>query len=52
MGCNCGSKAKGTVNHFSTEDQARIARERGGVVVTTAKSTQTKTAPATTGAQN
>lgn len=40
MGCNCGSKAKGTINHFSTEDQARIARERGGVVVTTAKSTQ------------
>lgn len=41
MGCNCGSKAKGKVNHFSTEDQARIARERGGVVVTTAKSKQT-----------
>lgn len=40
MGCNCGSKAKGKINHFSTEDQARIARERGGVVVTTAKSTQ------------
>lgn len=41
MGCNCGSKAKGKVNHFSTEDQARIARERGGVVVTTAKAKQT-----------
>lgn len=40
MGCNCGAKKKGTINHFSTEDQARIARERGGVVITTAKSTQ------------
>jgi hypothetical protein len=39
MGCNCGSKPKGTINYFSTEQQARIARERGGVV-TTAKSTQ------------
>lgn len=38
--CNCGSKAKGKINHFSTEDQARIARERGGVVVTTARSKQ------------
>lgn len=38
--CNCGSKKKGTINHFSTEDQARIARERGGVVITTAKSQQ------------
>lgn len=44
--CNCGSKKKGSVSVFSTEEQARIARERGGVVVTTAKSTQT--APATT----
>lgn len=46
MGCNCGSKAKGKINHFSTEDQARIARERGGVVITTAKSAQKATAPA------
>ena len=45
MGCNCGSKNKGTINHFSTEDQARIARERGGVVIMTAKSTQKTTAP-------
>lgn len=37
--CNCGSKKKGQINHFSTEDQARIARERGGVVMT-ARSTQ------------
>jgi hypothetical protein len=49
MGCNCGSKAKGKINHFSTEDQARIARERGGVVVTTAKSAQT---PAKAPAEN
>lgn len=42
--CNCGSKKKGTINHFSTEDQARIARERGGVVIT-AKSTQTAPKP-------
>lgn len=37
------------MNHFSTEQQAQIARERGGVVVTTAKSVQTpapKNAPA------
>lgn len=47
MGCNCGSKKKGTINHFSTEDQARIARERGGVVVTTAKSQQKAPQPAT-----
>jgi hypothetical protein len=40
MGCNCGSKKKGTINHFSTEQQAAIARQRGGVVMTTAKSTQ------------
>lgn len=46
MGCNCGSKKKGTINHFSTEDQARIARERGGVVVTTARSQQAAPAPA------
>lgn len=44
--CNCGSKKKGTINHFSTEDQARIARERGGVVVTTARSKQSAPAPA------
>lgn len=50
--CNCGSKKKGTINHFSTEDQARIARERGGVVIT-AKSTQTAPAPVkATAAQN
>ena len=45
MGCNCGSKAKGKINHFSTEDQARIARERGGVVIT-ARSTQSAPEPA------
>jgi len=52
MGCNCGSKAKGKINHFSTEDQARIARERGGVVVTTAKSTQTTKTAEQVSAQN
>lgn len=46
MGCNCGAKKKGTVNHFSTEQQAAIARERGGVgVVTSAKSVQKPPAP-------
>lgn len=44
MGCNCGTKKKGTVNHFSTEQQAAIARERGGVVIT-AKSEQKAPAP-------
>ena len=43
--CACGSKKKGTINHFSTEDQARIARERGGVVITSAKSKQQAPAP-------
>lgn len=43
--CACGSKTKGKINHFSTEDQARIARERGGVVITTAKSQQQAPAP-------
>lgn len=38
MACNCGKK-KGTINHFSTEQQAAMARQRGGVVMT-AKSTQ------------
>lgn len=38
MGCNCGRK-NGTINYFSTEQQAKIARERGGVV-TSAKSRQ------------
>jgi len=46
MACNCGSKKKGTINHFSTEQQAAIARERGGVVVTTAKSQQKAPEPA------
>lgn len=46
MGCNCGAKKKGTVNHFSTEQQAAIARERGGVgVVMTAKSAQKPSEP-------
>jgi hypothetical protein len=40
MGCNCGKKkVNGTVNHFSTEQQARIARERGVGVTTSAKRT-------------
>lgn len=42
MACNCGAKKKGSVNYFSTEQQAAIARQRGGVV-TTAKSRQTPT---------
>jgi hypothetical protein len=46
MGCNCGSKKKGTINHFSTEQQAAIARQRGGVVMT-AKSSQTAEKSAT-----
>lgn len=46
MACNCGSKKKGIVNHFSTEQQAAIARQRGGVgVVTSAKSTQKPPTP-------
>lgn len=43
--CNCGSKKKGTINHFSTEQQAAIARQRGGVVMT-AKATQAAPTPA------
>jgi hypothetical protein len=35
MGCNCGKK-KGGVSVFSTEEQARIARERNVKVVTAA----------------
>lgn len=42
MGCNCGKK-KGTVNYFSTEQQARIARERGVGVMTSAGSSQKST---------
>lgn len=34
MACNCGKK-KGAVNYFTTEQQAKIARERGGVGVKT-----------------
>lgn len=45
MGCNCGAKKKGTVNHFSTEQQAAIARERGvGVMTSAGSSNGSKTA--------
>ena len=37
MGCNCGKK-KGGVSVFSTEEQARIAKERNVRVLTSAGS--------------
>lgn len=38
--CACGKKkTNGSVRHFSTEQQARIARERGVGVTTSAKRT-------------
>ena len=37
MGCNCGKK-KGSVSVFSTEEQARIAKERNVRVLTSAGS--------------
>jgi len=36
MGCNCGKK-KGVVNYFNTEQQAAIARQRGGVKTSASK---------------
>jgi hypothetical protein len=47
MGCNCGKK-KGGVSVFSTEEQARIAKQRNVTVMTSAGSsngskTKTKT---------
>ncbi len=47
MGCNCGKK-KGGVSVFSTEEQARIAKERNVRVLTSAGSSngrKTKTEP-------
>lgn len=46
--CACGKKKQvnGTVNHFSTDEQARIARERGVGVTTTAASKQRPAAAA------
>lgn len=41
MGCNCGKK-KGSVSVFSTEEQARIARERNVRVLTSAGSSRGK----------
>lgn len=37
MGCNCGKK-KGSISVFSTEEQARIAKQRGVKVQTSAGS--------------
>jgi hypothetical protein len=37
MGCNCGKK-KGGVSVFSTEEQARIAKQRNVTVKTSAGS--------------
>jgi len=37
MGCGCGKK-KGSISVFSTEEQARIAKQRGVKVQTTAGS--------------
>ena len=42
MGCNCGKKKNGAVSVFSTEEQARIAKERNVRVLTSAKSRQGK----------
>jgi hypothetical protein len=47
MGCNCGKK-KGGVSVFSTEEQARIAKERNVRVLTSAGSSngrKTETKP-------
>lgn len=52
MACNCGNKRKGSVNHFSTEQQAKIARERGIGVVTSAGSKQTPAPKTATANQN
>jgi hypothetical protein len=41
MGCNCGKK-KGSVSVFSTEEQARIAKDRNVRVLTSAGSSNGK----------
>ena len=47
MGCNCGKK-KGSVSVFSTEEQARIAKERSVRVLTSAGSSNGKKAQTST----
>jgi hypothetical protein len=43
MGCNCGKKkVNGQTRVFSTEEQARMARERAVRVLTSAGSSQAK----------
>jgi hypothetical protein len=49
MGCNCGKK-KGSVSVFSTEEQARIAKQRNVTVKTSAGSSNgSKTKTVTSG---